>query len=67
MNRYSFQGEYESDRMARSMARELHISPKHSIEICNKLRGMMVKDAKELENRMGDILFEGSPEEANRA
>ncbi len=43
---YSFQDDYESDRMSRAIGNELHISPKHSIEICRALKGMEVDKAK---------------------
>ena len=35
-------------RSARAMGHELHISPKHTREICNTLSGMKVKDARSL-------------------
>ena len=41
---YSFQN-FDPERMARALARDLRISPKHSIEVCNAIRGMMLNDA----------------------
>jgi large subunit ribosomal protein L22 len=43
---YSYQGENEG--VARAMGRELRVSPKHAIEICNNLSGMGLGKAKSL-------------------
>ncbi|UCH88991.1 MAG: 50S ribosomal protein L22 [Thermoplasmata archaeon] len=36
----------DPENSARAIGYELRISPKHSVEICSKLRGMMLEDAK---------------------
>jgi len=36
----------DPENSAKAIGRELRISPKHSVEICSKLRGMMLEDAK---------------------
>jgi len=41
---YSFQG-FDPDRMARASARDLRMSPKHSVELLREIRGMMLNDA----------------------
>ena len=41
---YSFKN-FDPERMAKAQARDLRMSPKLSIEVCNAVRGMMVNDA----------------------
>ena len=36
----------DPENSAKAIGRELRISPKHSVEICSKLRGMMLEEAK---------------------
>ncbi len=36
------------NKIAKAYGRELKISPKHSVEICNFIRGMLVSEAKKL-------------------
>ncbi|HYB67245.1 MAG TPA: hypothetical protein VEC43_02875 [Candidatus Acidoferrales bacterium] len=40
--------EFDPDRAVRCSGRELNISPKAATEICSKLRGMRLDQAKEL-------------------
>lgn len=44
--RYAYQDEYDG-KTAKAAGRALKISPKHSVEICNAIRGMYVDEAKE--------------------
>ncbi len=44
--KYSYQGEKEN--IAKAHGRDIGISTKHAIEICNQLRGMPLKKAKQL-------------------
>ncbi len=45
--KYSFvEQKYDVDRLAKASGRDLRISPKHSREICNVLKGMKVDKAK---------------------
>ena len=49
-----YTGQFDQERMARAYGKELHISPKHSVEICSTIRGMHVLGAKDLlENVIG--------------
>ena len=41
---YSYQVK-EGDPIAKAIGREIHISPKHSVEICRVLRGKKLEDA----------------------
>jgi large subunit ribosomal protein L22 len=43
-----YTGTFDSEKMARAYGKELKISPKHSVEICNAIRGMHVLGAKDL-------------------
>ena len=43
-----FSGYYDEERMARAYGKELKVSPKHSNEICRRIRGMVAEDAIEL-------------------
>ncbi|WP_409199559.1 50S ribosomal protein L22 [Methanobrevibacter sp. DSM 116169] len=45
-NNYAYNKDINESKIARAMAKSLKISPKHSVEICNALRGMKVSDAK---------------------
>lgn len=38
--------EAKADKMAKAMIYEVHISPKHALEICRELRGMHITEAK---------------------
>jgi large subunit ribosomal protein L22 len=38
----------EGHSIAKAIGREIHISPKHSVELCRALRGKKLEDAKEL-------------------
>ena len=40
-----YTGNYDPERMARATGKELHISPKHSVEICRAIRGLPVTSA----------------------
>jgi len=40
-----YTGKYDPERMARAYGKELHISPKHSVEICRAIRGLPVASA----------------------
>jgi large subunit ribosomal protein L22 len=44
---YSYQTK-EDDALAKAIGKEIHISPKHSIELCNAIRGKNLDDAKEI-------------------
>ena len=44
-NKYAYNEEVNEAKTARAMAKSLKISPKHSVEICNALRGMEVEKA----------------------
>jgi large subunit ribosomal protein L22 len=43
-----YTGKFDQERMARAYGKELHVSPKHSMEICKAIRGMHVLGAKDL-------------------
>lgn len=43
-----YTGNYDPERMARATGRELHISPKHSCEICRAIRGLPITSAIDL-------------------
>ncbi|KYK27514.1 MAG: hypothetical protein AYK23_05840 [Candidatus Proteinoplasmatales archaeon SG8-5] len=43
-----YTGDFDSERMARAYGKEMKISPRHSVEICNTIRGMHVLGAKDL-------------------
>ena len=43
-----YTGNYDPERMARAMGKELHISPKHSVEICRAIRGLPITSAIDL-------------------
>lgn len=43
--KFSTEGKYDEVTTAQAMAYELHISPKHSLEICNAIKGMKVENA----------------------
>ena len=45
-NGYAYNKEVDEAKTARAMAISLKISPKHSVEICNAIRGMEVVKAK---------------------
>ena len=45
-NGYAYNKEVDEAKTARAMAKSLKISPKHSVEICNAIRGMEVSKAK---------------------
>jgi len=40
-----YTGKYDPETMARAYGKELHISPKHSVEICRAIRGLPVTSA----------------------
>jgi len=44
--RYSYNKEYDDERMVKASLREVSISPKHAVEIAREIRGMMVEDAR---------------------
>jgi large subunit ribosomal protein L22 len=44
---YSYQVK-EGDPIAKAIGREIHISPKHSVELCRALRGKKLEDAKDI-------------------
>ena len=44
--RYSYNKEYDEERMVKASLREVSISPKHAVEIAREIRGMMVEDAR---------------------
>jgi large subunit ribosomal protein L22 len=48
---YAFTG--DKAKTARALGRSLKISPKHAVEICNKIRGMDVEKAK---NYLEDVI-----------
>jgi large subunit ribosomal protein L22 len=43
-----YTGNFDPERMARATGRELHISPKHSVEICRAIRGLPITSAIDL-------------------
>jgi len=43
-----FTGDFDPETMARAYGKEMHVSPKHSVEICSTIRGMHVLGAKDL-------------------
>lgn len=43
-----YTGNFDPEKMARAYGKEMHVSPKHSVEICNAIRGMHVLGAKDL-------------------
>lgn len=43
-----YSGQFDPEKMSRAYGKELHISPKHSVEICNAIRGLHVLGAKNL-------------------
>ncbi len=43
-----YTGRFDAEKMARATGKELHISPKHSVEICKAVRGLPVASAKDL-------------------
>ncbi len=45
--KYAYNEEASEEKTAKSMGRSLKISPKHSIEICNAIRGMQLDEAKD--------------------
>ena len=45
-NKYAYKEKDDGAKTARAMAKSLKISPKHSVEICNAIRGMDVEKAK---------------------
>ena len=47
MNKYSFQG-YTEGKMARAISKDLDISTKNSIEVCNFIKGKNTTKAKEM-------------------
>lgn len=50
--KYAFKDD-NKNKTAKSMGRSLQISPKHAVEICNKIRGMKVENAK---NYLEDVI-----------
>jgi len=46
MSRVDYSIGAEADKMARAMIYEVHISPKHALEICRELKGMHINEAK---------------------
>ncbi len=40
-----YTGKYDPEKMARATGKELHISPKHSVEICRAIRGLPITSA----------------------
>jgi large subunit ribosomal protein L22 len=55
MGRVKFctENEVDSETTARAMAYELHISPKHALEVCRAIKGKKVEDA---ETYLEDVL-----------
>jgi len=53
-NTYAYNKEVNESKIARAMAKSLKISPKHSVEICNAVRGMKVSKAKDYLNDVID-------------
>jgi len=45
MRKIGYSTETDPEATARAIGRELDISPKASVEVCRKIRGMMVEDA----------------------
>lgn len=43
-----YTGNYDPERMARATGKELHISAKHSVEICRAIRGLPITSAIDL-------------------
>lgn len=43
-----YTGKFDPETMARATGKEMHISPKHSVEICSAIRNLHVLSAKEL-------------------
>jgi large subunit ribosomal protein L22 len=42
-----YSNQRNDENVARAFGKELKISPKHSMEICRAIRGMMIEDAKQ--------------------
>lgn len=42
----SYSVEYEKEKTARSQGHELHVSPRHCVELCRELRGKSLEEAK---------------------
>ncbi|MFP4005871.1 MAG: 50S ribosomal protein L22 [Candidatus Hadarchaeia archaeon] len=47
MPKHGYSVEVEEEISAKAMGRELHISPKDSVEICQEIKGMMLPQAQE--------------------
>jgi large subunit ribosomal protein L22 len=47
MNMSGYTQRLNREKEARALGKELPISPKHSVEICKELKGMLVDDAKD--------------------
>jgi large subunit ribosomal protein L22 len=45
MGKLGYSSKTDPEMTAKAIGRELHISPKASVEICREIRGMMVEDA----------------------
>ncbi len=43
-----YTGKFDPEKMARATGKELHISPKHSVEICRAIRGLPITSAIDL-------------------
>jgi large subunit ribosomal protein L22 len=43
-----YTGKFDPEKMARATGKELHISPKHSMEICRAIRGLPITSAIDL-------------------
>jgi large subunit ribosomal protein L22 len=43
-----YTGKFDPEKMARATGKELHISPKHSVEVCRAIRGLPVTSAIDL-------------------
>ena len=54
-NKYAYNEKDDGAKTARAMAKSLKISPKHSVEICNAIRGMDVEKAKAYLNDVIEI------------
>ena len=50
-----FTGDFDPETMSRAYGKELHISPKHSVEICSTIRGMHVLGATDLLEAVQDL------------
>jgi len=51
----SYSAEYNKEKTARSQGHELHVSPRHCVELCRELRGKSLEEAKAYLNEVAKL------------